>query len=344
MKAGLLVLAALVIGGGAAFVLLNQPAPAAEPQVEVPATAAVERRDLVDTQTVDGELIYADEQQVAIEASGTVTWAPDQGKVVKRGQSLLKVDRKPVTLMYGELPLYRDLYWGVGDGPDVRQLERNLKALGYDVTVDDEFTYSTYAAIKEWQDDRGLEETGRVTAAEVVFLPSAVRVKEVSAAKGDKVRPGQKALAVSGTKLQVHMDLNASDQALARKGAKVSVELPGGETVAGRITEVGTVAEVTGERESQTTTIDVEITLTKKPKTRLDHAPVEVELQSEKHEDVLAVPVEALLALREGGFGVEVVEGAATRIVPVKTGAFGSGFVEVKGDLKEGMKVGVPST
>ncbi|HEU4675058.1 MAG TPA: peptidoglycan-binding protein, partial [Motilibacteraceae bacterium] len=61
--------------------------------------------------------------------------------------------------------------------------------------------------------------------------------------------------------------------------------------------------------------------------------------------NVLAVPVEALLALREGGFGVEVVEGASTRVVPVELGAFGSGMVEITGaGLAEGMKVGVPAT
>jgi len=58
---------------------------------------------------------------------------------------------------------------------------------------------------------------------------------------------------------------------------------------------------------------------------------------------VLAVPVAALLALPEGGFGVEIVEGNTTRIVAVKTGMFAAGRVEVSGEgIAEGMKVGVP--
>ncbi|WP_243708481.1 hypothetical protein [Actinomadura sp. GC306] len=66
-------------------------------------------------------------------------------------------------------------------------------------------------------------------------------------------------------------------------------------------------------------------------------------LESERRKGVLSVPVEALLALREGGFGVEVVDGAGRRLVPVDVGAFGGGRVEVAGGVREGMKVGVPA-
>jgi multidrug efflux system membrane fusion protein len=63
-----------------------------------------------------------------------------------------------------------------------------------------------------------------------------------------------------------------------------------------------------------------------------------------EREDVLTVPVAALLALREGGYGVEVVEGTSTRIVAVDTGLFAGGRVEVTGEgLTEGMTVGMPS-
>jgi hypothetical protein len=54
--------------------------------------------------------------------------------------------------------------------------------------------------------------------------------------------------------------------------------------------------------------------------------------------------VAALLALAEGGYGVEVVDGASTRIVAVETGLFAGGQVEVSGGgLAEGTVVGVPS-
>jgi len=69
-----------------------------------------------------------------------------------------------------------------------------------------------------------------------------------------------------------------------------------------------------------------------------------VRLVRARRVNVLSVPVEALLALREGGYGVEVVDGATTRTVPVETGLFATDRVEVASpDLHEGMHVVVPA-
>ncbi|MEV2272025.1 peptidoglycan-binding protein [Nonomuraea africana] len=311
-------------------------------------TATITRQDLVDTKTVDGSLTYSGERDVNPDVSGTVTWVAAEGAVIRRGHPLLKVDRRPVVLMYGKLPLYRELRQGISDGPDIEQLERNLQALGHGdgLTVDEHFSYATHLAVKQWQDDQGLPATGKVDAAQVVFLPAAARVTAARVALGVKTRPGQRVLTVSGVRRLVHVDLGTGDQALARKGAKVTVELPGGERATGRITSVGAVARSSESAPGQdgATTIDVDITLDESPRTKLDQAPVEVEMESERRGNVLAVPVEALLALREGGYGVEVVEGAATRLVTVRTGGFGGGLVEISGaGLREGMKVGVPA-
>ncbi|MGI5208404.1 peptidoglycan-binding domain-containing protein [Spirillospora sp. CA-108201] len=148
------------------------------------ATAVVSRGDLVDTEKVDGKLTYGDVRDVWGGASGVVTWAPEAGATVRRGRTLFSVAGKPVTLMYGGRPMYRTLREGVS-GRDVRQLEENLRALGYGgVTVDGEFTGATEAAVEEWQDDRGLEETGRVDPGQVVFLGGAVRVRESGRPRG----------------------------------------------------------------------------------------------------------------------------------------------------------------
>ena len=58
---------------------------------------------------------------------------------------------------------------------------------------------------------------------------------------------------------------------------------------------------------------------------------------------MLSVPIAALLARPEGGFALEVVAGGMSSVVPVKTGLFAAGRVEVSGDgIAEGMRVGVP--
>ncbi|MFI6515792.1 peptidoglycan-binding protein [Spirillospora sp. NPDC050679] len=337
---------AVVAGGGAALALDGGGEARAVEEART-ATADVRRGDLVDTETVDGTLTYADEREVRSGASGTVTWVPEEGATVERGEPLLRVDGEAVTLMYGGTPMYRTV--GEGDeGGDVRALERNLRALGYGdgLTVDEEFTGATADAVREWQDDRGLEETGRVGPGQVVLLPGAARIKKVSAPEGARTGAGQPVMAVTGTRRLVRVDLEADRQGLAREGARVSVELPGGRVAGGTVAEVGTVAVESGDQQNPKTTVKVDVTLDKGARTgRLDRAPVSVRLESERREGVLSVPIEALLALREGGFGVEVVDGAARRLVAVRVGVFGGGRVEVSGGgLKEGVKVGVPES
>ncbi|MET8141740.1 peptidoglycan-binding protein [Sphaerisporangium sp. NPDC005288] len=342
---------ALLAGAAAAAVVMNSGAGAASPSASpARSTAEITRGDLVDTSSVDGTLTYAGERKVYAGAPGTVTAVAAEGSTVTRGHALLKVDRRPLVLMYGRVPVYRTMRRGVSDGPDVRQLESNLRALGYgdDMTVDEEFTYATDQAVREWQEDRGLPETGAVDAAQVVFLDGPVRVSSAEVEAGDAVGPGRRALAVTSTRRTVHVDLDTDYQAMARKGAAVTVELPGGRRVKGTISEVGTVARSSGQEGDpgggDGATIDVDITLKSARKVgRLDQAPVTVDMESERVKDVLSVPVESLLALAEGGFGVEVVEGASSRYVAVETGAYGGGRVEITGPgLAAGMKVGVP--
>ena len=65
---------------------------------------------------------------------------------------------------------------------------------------------------------------------------------------------------------------------------------------------------------------------------------------SDRADNVLAVPVTALLALAEGGYAVEaVVEDGSTVLVAVDPGLFADGIVEVASDvLVVGMEVVVP--
>jgi peptidoglycan hydrolase-like protein with peptidoglycan-binding domain len=344
---------AVAVGGGgtAAFVMNDHDGTAKPPSTLPSATTAITRGDVVDTESVDGTLTYSDERTVATGASGTVTWARAEGDTVTRGKPLVKVNGKPVTLMYGSLPLYRALHQGIDDGKDVEQLERNLKVLGYgdDMTVDDSFTAATAQAIEDWQDDKGLPQTGSVDASQVVFESGAVRVSDVKAAVGTQTGPGRPALTVTGTARIVHVDLDATKQSIAKNGAAVTVELPNGNHVKGRITKVGRVAQASNadnqDPNDDSYTIDVDVKVSAKGIGRLDEAPVTVDMESERSKNVLSVPIEALLALREGGFGVEVVEGASSRIVPVELGTYGGGRVEITGSgLREGMKVGVATS
>jgi membrane fusion protein, multidrug efflux system len=136
-----------------------------------------------------------------------------------------------------------------------------------------------------------------------------------------------------------------ADQRLAKVGATVQVTLPDGTVLPGKITDAETIV-VPGEGQQPDTT-SVEVTVgfaAGKTPTGLNQAAVTVAFTAAQRKDVLTVPVAALLALAEGGYGVQVVDGATTKVVAVQTGLFAAGRVEVSGDgLAEGTIVGMPS-
>jgi peptidoglycan hydrolase-like protein with peptidoglycan-binding domain len=315
------------------------------------ASVAVVRRDLVTRDDVDGTLGYADPATLAAAAGGVLTKLPAEGAVVRRGRPLLEINAHPLRLLYGATPMWRRLGKGVADGADVEQLERNLVELGHDpsgMTVDDHFDGATANAVRDWQDALGLEETGVVDQNDVVFLSGPRRIGQLTASVGTSVQPGQAIFTTTSTAPVVDIDLAATDQELAQLGAKVTVELPSGRVVSGTVTEIGKVAETatTAQGESGDPTVSVTVTLAD-PARRdgLDGAPVTVSLERSRAKNVLAVPVEALLALKGGGSALERQDGdGTTSLVGVETGTFADGFVEIQGkSVREGMRVVVPS-
>ena len=309
-------------------------------------SATVERRDLVERDELDGTLGYAGAGVLAAGAAGTITRLRAPGAVVRRGAALYWLDGRPAAwLMYGRLPAWRDLGPGIEDGADIRQLERNLRALGHDpdgdIEVDEEWDWATTAAVRRFQDARGMAADGALAQGELCFRPGATRIGEAKAAVGQAAAPGRELAAVSGTERRVTVDLEATRQSLAREGDSVTVELPTGRTVGGSIVAVGKVAEQPPGEDAGEPTIEVTIALRGKRArgSGLDQAPVDVGFAVERREAVLAVPVKALLARQGGGFAVEVIEGGRRRMVGVRPGLYADGYVEVEGDLREGMTV-----
>jgi hypothetical protein len=175
-----------------------------------------------------------------------------------------------------------------------------------------------------------------------VFLPWAARVKQVSASVGAQAAPGGAVYAVTSNRHQVTVDLDVSQQGYVKAGDRVQVTLPDGRRIKGRISEVGRVAETQGSGQEQTTTVPVTVALDNPGAGgRLDQAPVEVYVTTQTRRGVLAVPVTALLALREGGYAVETVDAAGQHhLVAVRLGVFSGGMVEVSGSgLRAGTKV-----
>ena len=156
---------------------------------------------------------------------------------------------------------------------------------------------------------------------------------------------------------------------LLTPGDAVSVVLPDGTTtVGGRVQAVGNVATCpggggigtgtggssadqspcssSGSGSNSTPTVTVTVTLDSTPPgATLDQAPVNVNITTERADNVLAVPVNALLALAGGGFGVDVVTGTTSRLVGVATGLYSHTLVQISGPgISAGTRVEVPSS
>jgi hypothetical protein len=177
-------------------------------------------------------------------------------------------------------------------------------------------------------------------------------------------------LTATSTTPIVVVDLDVSQEYLVKHGDAVSVVLPDGiSTVGGHIETVGTVAscpggsgigagggvsgsagqspcESSGSGTSSAATVTVTIALDSTPPgATFDQAPVNVNITTQRVDNVLAVPVNALLALQGGGYGVEVVTGKTSHLAGVTTGMYSDTLVQVSGSaITAGTVVEVPSS
>jgi Putative peptidoglycan binding domain len=189
---------------------------------------------------------------------------------------------------------------------------------------------------------------------------------------------GGTVLTATSTTPIVTVALDVTQEYLVKPGDAVSIVLPDGTSaVGGRIETVGNVATCpsgggigtgngsggggsadqapcssggsggssSGSGSTSTPTVTVTITLDRTPPgARLDQAPVNVSVTTQRADHVLAVPVNALLALQGGGFGVDVVTGNTSHLVGVSTGLYSNTLVQVSGSgITAGTLVEVPS-
>jgi hypothetical protein len=335
-----------------------------------------------ETQLADDQSSLASLQATAVNPGATYTWLPQVGDIIKQGQGVYSLGDQAVPLLYGSIAAYRAFYVGMSDGADVGQLTADLIALGYGAGLvqSDHFSAVTASAVQRLQAAHGLPVTGQILLGQVVFEPGPIRVTSVTPAVGASAGGGGSGggsgggggtvLTATSTTPVVTVDLDVSQEYLVKPGDPVSVVLPDGTTmVGGRIETVGDVAtcpgggssgtgsggggsadqspcESAGSGNSSTPTVTVTVSLDATPAlATLDQAPVNVNITTETANDVLAVPVNALLALEGGGFGVEVVTGSTSRLVGVTTGLYDNTVVQVSGSgITAGTQVEVPSS
>lgn len=298
------------------------------------ATATVERGTIAERTEVSGTLGYAGSYPVTnqLAVPGVLTWTPQPGATVHHGDTVYRVDGTKVRLLIGSVPDYRAFHEGMSDGLDVKELEQNLVAMGYDpnhiMTADEHFTWATKDAIKRWQAARGVpaaDQTGTLATGAVVFEPCPIRVGQVSAIPGARLSPNTRVLTGTSTTTVVTAQVTTDQLALIRVGDKVAVTLPDSPTVTGTVTHIGKVATTSGGNgqggsdqggdqngggQNSPPSVTVTIAVTP-PKTsaNLEQAPAQIAITTAEHKNALTVPVAALLAQPGGGYQVRMVSG-----------------------------------
>ncbi|MFC8427442.1 hypothetical protein [Streptomyces sp. NPDC057253] len=306
-------------------------------------TATITRTDLSDSRTLPGTLGFGTPHALKGAGQGIVTRLPKPGTRAVRGKALYRIDDRPVPVFFGDTPFFRPLAKRGVRGHDVSVLGDNLRALGYDTgpvagprnTGDDdegeEFTPALAAALQRWQHDTGQAATGTLAPGRAVVLPGPVRVDSVQAQPGDAAE-GTLLTYTSAAKT-VTVAMEATDLGTVTSGDSAAITLPDGRTIPGTVKALSrTVRGGSAEESAQQTgpaTIDVTVVANRAKDLRsLDAAAVQVRFDTTTRKGVLAVPVGALVALREGGYAVQRPNGT---LIAVTTGMFAGGLVEVRG-------------
>ena len=209
--------------------------------VNAAGTTSVQRRDLVETDTESGTLSYAYPQTVYNSLSGTITWLPAVGQLIKPGHTLYKIDDVPVMLMKGSTPAFRDLSGDDTPGPDILELNRNLIALGFNpdgIVADDVWQPATTDGVDVLQAYLGQTETGILSLGQVVFLPGPQLVSTL-----DETLGADPAGATSAASL--------STSGPAATGSTEFVDLTTGTTTTPQTTTPRTITPPKGHRPGQ---------------------------------------------------------------------------------------------
>lgn len=318
-----------------------------------------------------GTAHFGSPQKVVVTASGLksgpqiVTSLPRRGERIVAGEVLATVSGRPVFVLEGRVPSYRDLGPGMS-GPDVAQLERSLRRLALNPgRVDGTFDGSTGAAVARLYGRHGFEplvateasladarpaEADLVAGAsaqpgiqvpsdEVVFVPRGpVRVSELPTPVGSSAERPLATVTDSGVVIDGQVPVEQAG--LVRAGAKVVVDEPTlGIDATGRVASVAGRAGTDG-ADGFHVAFKVAVS---DPPAALVGTSVRLTIPIESTRTAtLTVPVTAVSTGPDGGSRVEKSVGGKTEFVTVRTGLSADGRVSVtpeEGSLAAGDRV-----
>lgn len=166
-------LAVMVVAAGGTWAVAAQVmrtpaqvAAEAEPPEPGPVTAPVERRAITSEVVTRATVVYDEPTAISVtgqpdvDGDAVVTRVPEEGDEVTEGEAVAEVSGRPLLVLEGALPAYRDLRPGAS-GDDVAQLQAGLDRLGhYSGDIDGRYGPATEAAVEAWYGDVGFEAPG----------------------------------------------------------------------------------------------------------------------------------------------------------------------------------------
>ncbi|MFJ5867727.1 peptidoglycan-binding protein [Streptomyces parvus] len=338
-------------------------------------TAPVQKKVLSDTVITRGKVAASQRLDVSGEGVGekssgrsVVTKAPVRtGQPLRMGQLLLEISGRPVFVLRGEVPSYRDLGPG-STGQDVSQLQQALAGLGYGSGNDRAGTFGpgTEAAVtrfyrahghapaqgqpaplastqnpagKDEAEERGVGDEARratptvtVPMAEIVYVRAEPAfIDQAHAEVGDDARG--ELISVSAGKPIVEGSVRPDLKRLVKPGMKVSIASEvTGSRAAGEVEYVA--AKPTEPEKGSEQAADGSYAIKVKPTTTLpaDLVGEDVRLTitaASSKKPVLAVPTAAVSAGEDGHTTVTVLRGQREVRTRVDTGMAADGYVEV---------------
>jgi peptidoglycan hydrolase-like protein with peptidoglycan-binding domain len=196
LHAVLLAVGAAAAGAWLAGTRIESPADVAArtaPPPPSPILVPVEERVLSADVVTRGTVRFGLPQPVPLAPSplkagpGLVTTLPVRNTQLNEGDVVLTASGRPVFVLQGQVPAYRDLAPGLS-GPDVAQLKQALKRIGFDpVSTDGTYDEQTSAAVANWYKAKGWEAFGptreQLAAVRALEreLADAVRTKAAAA-------------------------------------------------------------------------------------------------------------------------------------------------------------------
>ncbi|MDR1448511.1 MAG: peptidoglycan-binding protein [Candidatus Ancillula sp.] len=286
------------------------------------------------------------------------------GDELKEGVKVLEVDGRPLILLQGEKPTYRDFATGE-EGDDIKQLQNSLTRLGYYCAVSGKFDTATADALERFyralgyplsksnagsssssaskaQDtpnpaDTGVdagkpatpaERTVSISHNEIIFLPSfPLWTTEVATSVG--YGAPEVVLKMSSSQLIVSSKLNPSDCSLAQKGVDAQLFIDESQPTSGKIVsacDANSVIHIAPDA-------PLDFSLVKKN--------IKVQLVAAKTSNpVLTVPLSAIFSNSEGKLFVIKSDSDKQIRVEVKTGAKNPEEIEITPVNPEQLKAG----